>query len=86
MFITSKYVCCRASVAYVFGVICSQVRSSGSSCVQFRLYLSPSEIAGDDGNDGEDGEGGDVGPEDEPSTAARVATEIRAAVKGRRAE
>ena len=42
--------------------------------------------AGDDGNDGEDGEGGDVGPEDEPSTAARVATEIRAAVKGRRAE
>ena len=41
---------------------------------------------GDDGNDGEDDKGGDVGPEDEPSTAARVATEIRAAVKGRRAE
>ena len=41
----------------------------------------------DDGNDGDDGgEGGDVGPEGEPSTAARVATEIRAAVKGRRAE
>ena len=42
----------------------------------------------DDGNDGDDGDdkGGDEGPEDEPSTAARVATEIRAAVKGRRAE
>ena len=41
---------------------------------------------GNDGNDGEDDKGGNAGPEDEPSTAARVATEIRAAVKGRRAE
>ena len=110
----------RAPVAYVFGVICSQVRSSGSSCVRFRPVLFPSESpegkkgsegeggdevpedegcgggdggdevnegnGGDDGNDGEDDKGGNVGPEGEPSTAARVATEIRAAVKGRRAE
>ena len=40
----------------------------------------------DDGDDGDGGEGGNEGPEGEPSTAARVATDIRAAVKGRRAE
>jgi hypothetical protein len=46
--------------------------------------LFPSESP--EGKKGSEGEGGDEGPEDEPSTAARVATEIRAAVKGRRAE